>query len=271
MNRQLTLGSSAMRALLVLTIAAIAQSGALARAATISITPDYVQSFAEGLVPLGALPNDGAATPVGGMLHYEFRMSVNDLMAGEDFWVAIFNIELGPGLEFVTGWMDPGTAQANELYAQSPSLATYDSNGAVLGGIEPHWEYGNADFGLDPDDLQTIIVETSSQEATNRQYGEVLRPTAGSPDALGSPTLVGAILVRRLEMIPSFLSLSPIDGDAWGIYEGNTLGDGLPTSLPPGTFGTSPLILEVPEPTMLSLGLTASAALLLYRRRTRRG
>ncbi len=192
--------------------ACLAAGGASpAGAASISIAPRYVQSYDSSLTPLGALANDGAATPVGSLLHYEFRMTVDDLEADEDFWIAIFNVEIGPGLEVVVGWMDPGTAQANGLYDPLPSLANYDSNGAGIGGIQSHWQFGNADFGLDPDDLQVIIVEASGLEAANRQYGEALRPGAGSPDGLGSPTLIGSILVRRTEMVPSLVSVMPID------------------------------------------------------------
>jgi hypothetical protein len=60
-----------------------------------------------------------------------------------------------------SGWMDPGTAQANGYYPASPSLAEYDSNGASPGGVEMHWQNGNGDFGPNSDDLQAIIVETS--------------------------------------------------------------------------------------------------------------
>jgi hypothetical protein len=270
MNRPIARELSAMRALFAFALLAAVQISATATAATINITPVYVQSFAEGLVPLGALPNDGAATPVGGMLHYEFRLSVDELMAGEDFWTAIFDVNLGPGLEAVTTWMDPGTAQANEFYALSPSLATYDSNGAALGGVQQHWQYGNGDFGLDPDDLQSIIVEAAPSEAANRQYGELFRPGAGNPDALGSPTLIGAILVRRTELVASSVSVSPIGGSPWGTYTDNALGQGDLVAQPGTSFRGETAMLPVPEPSSVALCIAAAATLLVPLRRRRR-
>ncbi len=258
----------AMRPLFLVSLALAAQVAACARAATITIAPAYVQSFTDGFAPLGALPDGGAATPVGGMLHYEFRMTVDELMAGEDFWTAIFNINLGPGLEAVTSWMDPGTAQANELYALSPSLATYDSNGASLGGVKSHWQFGNGDFGLDPTDLKSIIVEAASDEAANRQYGELVRPALGNTDALGSPTLIGAILVRRTQLVPTSISVSPIEGSSWGIYQDNSLGLGLPVGVPGGdSFSGESAMLAVPEPSATALAATALVALMCARRR----
>ncbi len=260
-----------MRAILAFALVATAQVATTARAATISITPLYVQSFTEGLIPLGTLPNDGAATAVGGLLHYEFRMFVDELMAGEDFWVAIFNVNLGPGLEAVTSWMDPGTAQANDLYALSPSLATYDSNGDSLGGVKSHWQFGNGDFGLDTTDLKSIIVEAASDEAANRQYCELVRPAAGNPDALGSPTLIGAILVRRTERLASSISVTPIAGSPWGIYRDNEQGLGEPVAQPGGAaFSGESAMLAVPEPSTLALAAVGLLTL-VFARRHRRG
>lgn len=244
----------------------------LAKAASISIAPVYVQSFTEGFVSLGKLPDGGASTPAGGLLQYEFRMSLDGLQADEDFWTAIFNVNLGPGLEPVTGWMDPGTAQANGIYPDgTPSLATYDSNGQAVGGVKQHWQYGNGDFGINPDDLQSIIVEVAPDEAANRQYGEALRPAAGSPDALGSPTLIGTILVRRTETVPSTVGVSPIAGSAWGTYQGNALGSGLPVAeRTPGSFSGGTVVLEVPEPGSCVLATLACLISMLSSSRARK-
>jgi len=261
---------SSMRAVLAFALLANAQVDTTARAATINIAPVYVQSFNEGFAPLGTLPHSGAATPVGGLLHYEFRMSVQDLMAGEDFWTAIFNVNLGPGLEAVTSWMDPGTAQANELYAMSPSLATYDSNGPGIGGVKSHWQFGNGDFGSNPDDLKSVIVEAAPDEAANRQYGELVRPAAGNPDALGSPTLIGALLVRRTELVASSISVSPIAGSPWGIYQNNAQGLGFPVAPSGGaSFSGESVMLAVPEPGTLALAAAALIAMVFTGRRRR--
>jgi hypothetical protein len=248
-------------------LALMAAGVSTANAASIVIEPVYVQSLDAGFMPLGKLENDGAATPVDALLHYEFRLRVDDLAADEDFWIAIFNIELGPGLQAVGGWMDPGTAQANGLYEQLPSLANYDSNGAALGGIQAHWQFGNADFGVDANDLRSIVVEASGPEAANRQYGELVRPAAGSTDGLGSPTLIGAMLVRRLEMVPSSVRVTPIDGSPWGIYQGNEQGLGNLVALPNSTFTSGELELLVPEPSGMSLALGAAWLLVLWFRR----
>ncbi len=238
-----------------------------AAGATMSIVPSYVQSFDAALNSIGELADDGAATPVGGYLQYEFRLSVNDLAADEDFWTAIFDVQLAPGLENGSGWLDPGVAQTNGYYPASPSLAMYDSNGATSGGIQAHWQFGNADFGSDATDLKSIIVEASPQEAANRQYGEAVRPGQGAANALGFPTLLGTVLVRRTEMIPSSVAIVPIAGSAWGIYTLNEFGDGIPTSQAPASFPTSTIQLNVPEPATFGLALSALVAGLLFCRR----
>lgn len=233
-----------------------------AKAATLSITPSYVQSFDAAQVALGKLASDGAATPLDGYLQYEFRLSVDGLAAGEDFWTAIFNIQLGPGLENASGWLDPGVAQANGYYAPGTSLSMYDSNGATPGGVQAHWQFGNADFGLDANDLQSIIVEASPAEAANRQYGEAIRPAAGADDGLDYPTLLGTILVRRTELTASSIAIVPIQGSAWGIYAGNESADGLATSQAPTSFSAASVELAVPEPASLSLAVGALLAVL---------
>ena len=228
-----------------------------AQAATISITPSYVQSFDAAEVSIGKLAGDGAATPVGGYLQYEFRLTLGNLASDEDFWTAIFDVQLAPGLEIASGWLDPGVAQANGYYPAAPSLAMYDSNGSTPGGVQAHWQFGNADFGLNPNDLKSIIVEASSQEAANRQYGEATRPGQGADDDLGFPTLLGTILVRRTELIASSVAVVPIEGSAWGTYTNNEFGGGFFTSQAPTSFSSSAVQLVVPEPATFSLALGA--------------
>lgn len=232
-----------------------------ARAASISITPVYVQSFDSALLPLGELPNDGAATPAGGYLQFEFRMQLIDTGPGEDFWTAIFNVNLGAGLENSSGWLDPGIAQANGYYPAAPSLSQFDSNGPVMGGIQAHWQFGNDDFGLEADDLQSIIVEASESESANRQYGEAIRPAAGAPDGLGSSTLIGAVLVRRAAFVPTQISVSPIAGSAWGLYVDNAEGSGDSVVQPGNSFAASTLVIGVPEPGTWALAWMAAVAL----------
>jgi len=247
-----------------------ASSQFTARGATISITPGYVQSFDAALNPIGTLASGGATTPLGGYLQYEFRLTLNDAAPGEDFWTAIFDVQLAPGLEIASGWLDPGVAQANGYYPPAPSLAMYDSNGATPGGIEAHWQFGNADFGLNSNDLKSIIVEVSPQEAANRQYGEAARPGQGAADDLGFPTLLGTIVVRRTEMISSSMAVAPIEGSAWGTYTNNELGAGDFTPQAATTFSTSTVQLAVPEPATFGLALVALlAAVYLPRLRAR--
>jgi hypothetical protein len=253
-------------------VVALLAASVAAQGATITITPSYVQSFDAALVPLGALPGDGAATPVGGFLQYEFRMTVDDLAPDEDFWTAILNVQLGPGLQAASEWLDPGTAQLNGYYPQSPSLATYDGNGAAIGGSQFHWQYGNDDFGPDSNDLQSIIIEAAPQEAANRQYGELVRPLEGDPDGLGWPTLLGAILVQRTDRLSSTVTVTPIDGSSWGIYTGNAQGDGAPTAqIDSQSFSGGTAMLAVPEPGTLGLALVAAAAGVLFSRWRARG
>jgi hypothetical protein len=256
---------------LVSAVAVLIATSASVLGGTISISPSYVQSFDEGMNALGTLPGAGATTPVGGYLQYEFRMTLDNLAADEDFWTAIFNVQLGPGLAAGSEWLDPGTAQLNGYYPASPSLSSYDSNGATPGGSQFHWQFGNDDFGVDPNDLQTIIVEVSPEEAANRQYGELIRPAAGSPDGLGWPTLVGTVLVQRTALVASSITVSPIAGSAWGTYAGNALGDGLPTAqVNPATFNGGTAILLVPEPCSLGLALMAGMVGVLFGRHRRR-
>jgi hypothetical protein len=236
-------------------------------AGTISLMPAYLQSFDAAFNPIGALPNDGAATPAGGYLQFEFRLTLDDAAPDEDFWTAIFDVQLGPGLVNASGWLDPETAQANGYYPALPSLATYDSNGGTAGGIQSHWQFGNADFGLIPDDLKSIIIESSPSEAANRQYGEFLRPGEGSPDGLGYPTLVGTILVQRTDVIPSSISVVPINGSPWGVYVNNGQGAGDPTAQPGSSFQSSTIVLFVPEPGTLYLAPWLFAAAIFLRRR----
>lgn len=236
-----------------------------AQGATISIAPSYVQSFDSALGPLGSLPNDGAATPVGGYLQYEFRLALDGPEFGEDFWTAIFDVQLSPGLEIFSPWLDPGTAQLEGLYPDAPSLAAYDSNGATAGGMQFHWQYGNEDFGLDSNDLESIIVEAAPGEAANRQYGEIERPGAGSPDGLDSPTLIGTIIVRRSELTISAVSVVPIDGSPWGVYVGNSVGEGMPLPQSGGAFSGGTAVLVVPEPGTFALALFGMIALFVTR------
>lgn len=242
-----------------------------AQAATISITPSYVQSFDAAQNPLGKLADNGATTPLDGYLQYEFRLSLDNLAADEDFWIAVFDIRLAPGLENASGWLDPGVAQANGYYSDTPSLAMYDSNGPSLGGIQAHWQFGNADFGLDSNDLKSIIVEASPQEAANRQYGEAVRPGQGAADGLDLPTLLGTILVRRTEVNSSSVAVVPIDGSAWGTYVNNRLGAGVFTSQEASSFTTSSLQLVVPEPASFSLLFGALLSTLLFSWRRKAG
>jgi hypothetical protein len=240
--------------------------------ATISIVPSYVQSYDASFAPLGVLGNDGAATPVGDYLQYEFRMTLNGATPGEDFWTAIFNIQLGAGLQNTSGWLDPATAQANGYYPANPSLATFDSNGAAPGGVQMSWQYSNGDYGANPNDLQSIIIEAAPGEAANRQYGEAGRPGDGSPDGLGSPTLLGTILVQRTAFVSSSVTLAPIAGSPWGTYEGNSQGTGLPTAQSGTSFEGGTITLQIPEPGAIGLALCAAAtSLVLGRRRLRWG
>ena len=161
--------------------------------------------------------------------------------------------------------MDPGTAKANGYYPASPSLMEFDSNGASPGGVQLHWQNGNGDFGMNPNDLQSIIVEAGSAEAANRQYGEVGRPGAGSPDGLGDPTLIGTFIVQRTAVEDSSISISPIAGSPWGSYIGNANGLGTPTSQPASSFTGGTVSVGVPEPATWGLAIMAVASLLAKR------
>jgi hypothetical protein len=267
MNRRLLFTHARFKHLALAAFALMALPGA-ALGASISIEPSYVQSFDAGLNSLGILPGQGATTPVGAYLQYEFRMALADLEPDEDFWTAILNVQLGPGLEIGSSWLDPATAQLNGYYPPSPSLASYDSNGAAGGGIQFHWQFGNEDFGVDSGDLQTIIIEVSPEEAANRQYGELVRPSAGDADGLGSPTLLGTILVKRTALVASSVTVAPIDGSSWGTYVGNALGDGVLTAQEDSSsFGGGTVMLAVPEPGTLGLALLAAVLGVFFRSR----
>lgn len=234
----------------------------------LQLDPHYVQSFDSLLTPLGTLAGNGEGTPVGGYLQVEFRMNLSDTAVGEDFWIAIFDVGVGPGLVAATQWMSPATAQAGGLYPFAPSLGFYDNNGPALGGIKPHWEYANADFGVDPNDLVGIIVEASEEESANRQYGEVTRPGFGNSDGLGHPTLIGTLLLQRTDLSPISITVSPIAGSAWGTYTDNFTGTGnFTTQLSSSFIGGS--LSSVPEPSSLLLLLT-TASLLMIRGNRRR-
>ncbi len=227
------------------------------QAATLQIDPHYVQSFSSTLAPLGALPDNGASTPAGGFLQIEFRMTLADAAVDEDFWTALFNVELGAGLANSSGWMDPGTAQANGFYPLAPNLNQFDSNGPSIGGAQMHWQFSNADFGIDTNDLKSIIVEASPGEAKNRQYGEPSRPGAGAADALGYPTLIGSLVVERTGLSPTTIEVTPISGNPWGTYTNNAEGAGDFTDHLPNSFTGGTLIVGVPEPSAVTLGVTA--------------
>lgn len=235
--------------------------------AMLTIRPEYVQSFDSSLAPLGVLPDNGAGTPVGGYLQFAFRIELDGAAANEDFWIAAFNVGLGPGLQNFSGWLDPGLAQANGYYPAGLALAQYDSNGATAGGINSHWDYSNADFGLDPNDLKSIIVETSPAQAWNRQYGEPTRPGAGFADDLGSPTLIGAVLVQRVDLVPTFVDVTPIAGSPWGTYVDNASGDGTATSQSGDSFHSESVGVGVPEPSAMLLASLGGALVLLFGRR----
>lgn len=67
-------------------------------------------------------------------------------------------------------------------------------------------------------------------------------------------------------MIPSSIAVVPIAGSAWGVYTGNELGNGTPSSQAPATFTPSAIQLVVPEPATFGLALGALLAGLLTRR-----
>ncbi len=129
-----------------------------------------------------------------------------------------------------------------------------------------HWQNGNGDFGPNPNDLQAIIVEASSTEAANRQYGELTRPAAGFPDGLGDPTLIGTVIVQRTLDVPSSISITPIAGMPWGSYIANATGSGIPTSHSASSFSGGTALVPVPEPATLTLATLALLALLARRR-----
>ena len=185
----------------------------------------HVDSFTDASLAtsLGPDPLLPSANPT--RVHqFDVLGSLSSLGATEDFWLAAFDVLAGSGLTPVSG---PG----GQLW--EPVGGTYDSGS----GIENHWQNDNDDFGSDPNDLLTILVEAASGEADNRQYGETPRPKAGDPDALGHPTKLGSVYVQYDGSSTSLdLNPTPALGSPWGTYTANGSGTGTPTGQPGSAF-----------------------------------
>lgn len=149
--------------------------------------------------------------------------SLSSLGSDEDFWLATFDVLAGSGLTPVAG---PG----GQLW--EPASGSYASGS----GTKNHWQNDNDDFGSNPNDLLTIMVEAASGEANNRQYGELPRPKAGGADTLGHPTRLGSVFVQY-NGNSTTLGLNPATtGSPWGTYTGNGNGTGAFTGHPHSAF-----------------------------------
>jgi hypothetical protein len=120
----------------------------------------------------------------------------------------------------------------------------------------------NGDFGQNSNDLKAIVITMFPAEAANRQYGEAIRPGAGYADQLGSPTLLGSILVRYdgsgTQQITLATPLSGPDGQWWSTIPNNANGTGLLVAQPSELFSGASLSLPltpVPEPATLGMSL----------------
>lgn len=238
------------------------QAGA---AALLTMDLQYVGSFDNDVNfnPIAPVVFDGSQPYNAANVHqFDVRFGLNGQDLTEDFWTVAFNLHLGPGLTA----LDFGGGKWN------PSSGSFDSNGALAGGVQNHWQAGNGDLGFDSNDLLAINIEAAKTEANNRQYGEAVRPKTGTPDLLGSPTLLGTIFVTYNGTQNSQIVLDFITGDPWGTYINNSTGTGATSSRSATTAigdgfqftGINP----VPEPsTLAALGLTG---LTILRRRIAR-
>jgi len=248
-------------------------------AAGITITPVYAQAFDVALNPIGK----PGIVPTGGYIAIDFRMSLSGLASDEDFGVVTFNINSTPGLvpiDFDGYWMNPGAAWLSGAYSgwrffpvpppARQSFYEYDGNGVAVGGFLSHWQAGNADFGSDFNDLQDIFVGANRMEASNRQYGEAVRPAAGYPDQLGGPadggTLLGTV-IYQLNGPNQSVSVSPSVVLTWGTYQNNSTGTGTAVSYDASTFTGMTLLAPVPEPSTFALAALGAVALLALRHR----
>lgn len=175
--------------------------------------------------------------------HYQvqFRFRLNGLGPNEDFAGMKFNIASNNSFLQVE---DFGSGP----YA--PVGGTYDSNGVSAGGIQSHWMF-NGDPSLDLFDVQ---VSVGAAEAGNRQYGESVRPAAGSADLLGYPTVFGEVFYAvTASQYPFFLFPNEfLSITSFQIWTNNTVNGG-------GTLVT------IPEPGVMFP--CAILAILLQRRR----
>ena len=93
---------------------------------------------------------------------FDVLMTISELEEDQDFWLASLDVNLGPGLTDLLGWV--------------PASGTYDHDGIPITPEKNHWQNGNLDAGTDSNDLRVILVEAAAAEAANRQYGEGGRP-----------------------------------------------------------------------------------------------
>jgi len=199
-----------------------------------------------------------SATPAGAFDVFEVRFSLSNIAADEDFATMNIDIAATPNITFGNFGSGPWNA----------ATGTYDNNGGLPGGGATLWDNGNSDAGPSSVDLKNISVATFASAANNRQYGEAVRPKAGTDDGLGFPTLIGTLYAQYNGNGPGTISVGPSVGTFLATWVGNSSGGGANTSQSGATFGSTPATYAgaVPEPASLSL-LALSALPLLRRRR----
>lgn len=227
-----------------------------AQAASIQLDLQYAgttsnfSDFSDSLKPAPELSD--AVDPLLDYHKFEVYMTVSDTLPEENFWTALFNIDLGPG-------MVPGDFGGFSQW--TPNNPDYDPNSPAVPPPAAPIYSDSTDSGASDHDLQRMFIQVASATLAASQPGE-----PGQDAQLGPvPLLLGDFYVQWDQSIAAAtsVSISPEGQLPWGLYI-----DGTETAQGSDSFSGNRLDFVFPEPASITLaGLAMIGLLGMFRRR----